>query len=90
MFVFPKPSGHRPREGERPIFAILYQLWGATRGQRNFLWGEKQAGKWDDAVAGSRALRAGLMRALLDEAALENVLQTASVYIDPGNLHDSI
>ncbi len=69
---------------------MLHQLWGAARGQYNSLGEDEDAGKWDDPIASSSALRARLMRALLDETALENGLQTSSNYFDLDRFYDSI
>eukprot|EP00974_Lingulodinium_polyedra_P059317 5712757-Lingulodinium_polyedra.AAC.1 len=45
---------------------------------------------WDSAIRGSSALRAGLMRRLLDEVAAMDSLQSLSIFWDVEKFYDSI
>jgi hypothetical protein len=74
--LIPKPTG-----GDRPIciFSLVYQLWGSIRGSLNSDWDESHAGHWDDAIKGSCAHTAGMLRALLDELAAHSGIDTCSL-----------
>ena len=67
VVLLPKPDA-----GERPICLenMLVRIYLRTFKSYGQEWSEAQHGFWDDAVRGSSALRAGLLRALLDESAL--------------------
>ena len=62
----------KPSSGERPIaleplvLRVFLRQW-RSYGQR---WSAEKHGFWDDAVAGSSALRAGLLRSMLNESAI--------------------
>jgi hypothetical protein len=75
--LIPKPS---PASGDRPIyiFSLIYKLWGAVRYSLAADWDEGFAGHWDDAVKGSCAQSAGMLRSLLDELAADSGVETCS------------
>jgi hypothetical protein len=85
--LIPKPTG-----GERPIcvFSLIYQLWGSIRFSLASDWDDRHAGHWDDAIKGSCAQSAGMLRALLDELAAHSGLDTSTLYVDLAKFYDSI
>ena len=79
IHLLAKPSG-----GERPIclepfvlrlFLRQWQGYGRT-------WSLRFHGHWDDVVARSSALRAGLLRSMLDEAAVSAGFIAVEAFLD--------
>ena len=86
--LLPKPGGL----DERPITLVsfIYKLYTLVRKSFVTTWDDNNAGFWDDAVKGSSALRAALIRSFHNEIALALGLETATVYFDIDNCYDSI
>ena len=64
MSLIPKPSG-----GDRAIClgTMFYVIWASIRAPQTHIWEQGYIKFWDDAVKGSCALRAALLRRLFDE-----------------------
>ena len=75
--LIPKPTG-----GDRPIAltTLIYALWTRIRQPYIREWETERAGFWDDAIRGSSALRAALLRRAADESAASLKLHTCAIY----------
>jgi len=85
--LLPKPTG-----GERPIVlsSTWYVLWSSVRSPRASAFEVDFVKFWDDAVKGSSALRAALMRKLLDEVASFNKETILNMFWDLEKFYDTI
>ena len=82
----------KPAGGDRPIglTAWLYCTWAICRNSPSSSWDEKKAGFWDDAIKGSSALQATLLRRTNAEAAASLGLCVVENCWDIEKYYDSI
>ncbi len=79
-------------KGERPIALVnmLARIFEKMVRPVVSSWSKEAAGFWDHAIAGSSALRSGLMANILDEAARAKSQDTATLYVDMEKFYDTI
>ena len=82
----------KPTGGDRPItiVTLLHAARSKHRGRWTREWDAREHGFWDTAIKGSSALRAGLVRRLLDETCFSLGASTVSVFYDIRKFHDSV
>jgi len=83
----PKPAG-----GERILGMLptIPKTWSKLRASITDQWSRSLGEFWDTAIKGSSALRAALMRALLDESAAAFGISHATLLMDVEKFYDSV
>ena len=87
MCLLPKPSG-----GERAVVlqAMLMVLWSSARAVHVKTWDAAKGRHWDSALKGNSALKAALMRRLLDELIVQEGGHNINIYWDVEKFYDSV
>ena len=82
----------KPKGGDRPIglACFLYCVWSIIRAPPTVQWDERKAGFWDDAVRGSSALQATLLRRAKAEAAILGGKHCGELCWDMEKFYDSV
>ena len=77
--ILPKPG-----TGERIVglLPLHVKLWSKARSSITDAWSDSLEAFWDTAIQGSSALRAALIRSLLDESAVALGFSTATLLLD--------
>ena len=86
--LLPKPGKNDDR-----IIGLLplqVKLWGKIRGVLTDSWSEGLEAFWDSAIKGSSALRAALVRSLLNETAYNMGISATTLYADLARFFDTI
>eukprot|EP00959_Pyramimonas_sp_CCMP1952_P149418 3126618-Pyramimonas_sp.AAC.1 len=66
------------------------KTWSQARSSITAEWSDGLSAFWDTAIRGSSALRAAMMRSLMDEAAATRDFATATVLLDIAKFYDSV
>eukprot|EP00959_Pyramimonas_sp_CCMP1952_P227855 4764378-Pyramimonas_sp.AAC.1 len=69
---------------------MAHKVWSTIRSQTTCEWSASLSACWDTAIAGSSALRAALIRAVLDEGAHELSFEHATLFLDLTKFHDYV
>ena len=82
----------KPDNGDRVVglLPLHVKLWSRARASITDEWSDKLEEFWDTAIQGSSALRAALIRSLLDESALALGFATCTLLLDLIKFFDSI
>eukprot|EP00959_Pyramimonas_sp_CCMP1952_P417111 8739219-Pyramimonas_sp.AAC.1 len=70
--------------------ALLPKLWSKCRATLSETWSQALSDHWDTAIRGSSALRAGLVRACLDESEVELGVTSLTLLLDIEKFYDSV
>eukprot|EP00959_Pyramimonas_sp_CCMP1952_P158746 3320447-Pyramimonas_sp.AAC.1 len=68
----------------------LCETWSQARSFIPYQWSDNLEAHWDTAVIGSSALRAAIVRSLMDEAAVTLGFHAATVFLDLAKFYDSM
>ncbi|CAK0909574.1 unnamed protein product [Prorocentrum cordatum] len=87
--IVPKPV---PARGDRVLgmLPLPVKLWSRARGDVCSMWSAGLSDHWDTAVKSSSALRAGLLRAVLDEAGIEIGASAMTLLLDIEKFYDTV
>eukprot|EP00973_Karenia_brevis_P007134 967392-Karenia_brevis.AAC.1 len=69
---------------------MIYRVWASARGYTTSEWCSRRQSFWDEAVRGSSSLRAALVRAAMDEAAVSIGLTATGALLDIDGFYDNI
>eukprot|EP00959_Pyramimonas_sp_CCMP1952_P236973 4952444-Pyramimonas_sp.AAC.1 len=72
------------------MLPLPVKLWSRARSSPCSEWGSALSDHWDTAIRGSSALRAGLLRAVLDEPAHEIGITSLTILKDIEKFYDSV
>ena len=85
--TLPKSAG-----GERIIgmLPLPPKVWSRARSSVTSSWTDGLGAFWDSAIRGSSALRAALLRAVMDETGMELGVAASTLYMDVDNFYDLV
>eukprot|EP00959_Pyramimonas_sp_CCMP1952_P108879 2276682-Pyramimonas_sp.AAC.1 len=72
------------------LVPMLQKVWSKIRSRASGEWSASLSAFWDTAIAGSSALRAALIRAVMDEGAHELAFEHATLFLDLTKFYDSV